>query len=1181
MKSFPVGLSPELTNFCSQFNNDIDVVNNLAKNPSNLIQFYKACVGENEVWRKNHADLNQKIIQKISELCSQTGEQYQKNIEDICGIMLRNLIKNTSASEDLDDIFDVLKLAIANSSNRVINECIARLKIVGIEIQIVENGFNLILGDLSNYFKGPVHRIIYNRLVNQLIHFIGKFIDAYKDKGSIEIELLPISWNYPSLINFTNKYGQYVNKMFLFDRSIDNDTLDKIFNNLSNLKDLNLTLKNITHYEFLKNLPNLTHLNLTNESDQIKEIPELRYLLNLKTLKLIHFSNLTSIPELKTLKNLTELNVSECGNLVELTEIENLENLTYLFLHNLNNFKEFPKFDLLVNLKALNVLFCPIINFSECTKLCNLTSLKITGAKMEIADLTPLAKLEDIVLNSCTNLKEIKLDNLTNLNNFRLNCSTKLESFSAMNVPNLHSIDLISNSLSLKKVALDINKFTDLKKIFGKFYKFLNKLPQTLLMGKREIGLKDNLRSLFIELADETNTNIPIEFISSEEKLVHLNRMCLLFDTIIDHAKQSLNKPAINQEQLNTIKKIFEEFDLQQYQKHLLWFSTLILEIIADSDLTDILTDKEALLALQGIAKLSDPYVINTATNTLFNIYRQKDPEQFQTWNAASNVKHHLSLVKMAMVANGVSTQELNRVLQLLASGTFKNAEILNPIIEFLLLLSKTTLDLKRKNEIIKMVFESPQKGKNSKETQKILEQSRARLEQNVNAGRDILFFNQKDKLDKSTNSDDWVNIRLEIFKEIFNIKGEKHEVQNFMEIFRSKARQPGALITYSARLQTLPDKKRYTELLGKFMMGVLKNEYPEIRYQFEDNAHLEKIFGERPELLAKWKASIRFPATEVLGKGKAREAAIVPSEVFGKHLETAIRDNHFGIDQARRFHVLDSFTEWNNKEAIEKTKELLEKQLSDLIAKLKSTKDAQLKQQIQEQKNDLEVQITCFRALNSDLTEDQLIEFLNRLRRILPDCEFKNTDVDGIIKKVKTEILPHDRWSVKDSDFWEDLLLLGTEVLNSCQKIDGNVDLNKCLLAYILDGKIKPMLVVDADGTILARSVMRVKWDEQLEQPVLFMERLYTRNADPALEKLVLEGCIRKAKEMGLTLVASEADYQQFKDNPVYENALSSLGGPAPAEYVDALGGIQENGVYTIPKSRVVYSPEVHTTLR
>ncbi len=159
----------------------------------------------------------------------------------------------------------------------------------------------------------------------------------------------------------------------------------------------------------------------------------------------------------------------------------------------------------------------------------------------------------------------------------------------------------------------------------------------------------------------------------------------------------------------------------------------------------------------------------------------------------------------------------------------------------------------------------------------------------------------------------------------------------------------------------------------------------------------------------------------------------------------------------------------------------------------------------------------------------------------------------------------------VEDTDQWEDLLLLGTEVPRSCQSITSEPHHNKCLLSYILDGKNRAMVVKNKEGKIVARSVIRILWDPQKEEPVLFMERLYGSQNNPELEQMVREGCMKKADSMGLPLVV--ANHIPFF-TVWYPGELKALGGPVPYEYVDAAGGIRLGGQFTIPSSFVLYYP-------
>lgn len=171
----------------------------------------------------------------------------------------------------------------------------------------------------------------------------------------------------------------------------------------------------------------------------------------------------------------------------------------------------------------------------------------------------------------------------------------------------------------------------------------------------------------------------------------------------------------------------------------------------------------------------------------------------------------------------------------------------------------------------------------------------------------------------------------------------------------------------------------------------------------------------------------------------------------------------------------------------------------------------------------------------------------------------------------ITNESAMQQRFHVEDSDSWEDLLLCGTEVLGSCQKINGNTELNRCLLNYIIDGKVRAVVLKDAKGRIHARVILRLLWDEELKRPVLFREKLYKNpgvfNQDI---QLIEEMCLFKAKTMGIPLVQSKSSDFINSDYRHYLNNLKSLNGRTLSEYVDAVSVAhgKTNGCFTISSS-------------
>ncbi len=148
----------------------------------------------------------------------------------------------------------------------------------------------------------------------------------------------------------------------------------------------------------------------------------------------------------------------------------------------------------------------------------------------------------------------------------------------------------------------------------------------------------------------------------------------------------------------------------------------------------------------------------------------------------------------------------------------------------------------------------------------------------------------------------------------------------------------------------------------------------------------------------------------------------------------------------------------------------------------------------------------------------------------------------------------------VQDTDDACDLLLLGTEVKNSCLRVNGEARLIKCLLAYLLDGKNRAV-VVKENERIIGRCILRILWDDVAKKPVLFQEKSYINHDREDVQKLLSKMCQRRAEDLGLTLVSSiEGDLKR------YPNKIESLGGRSFCEYVDALKGHElTNSIFTL----------------
>jgi hypothetical protein len=175
------------------------------------------------------------------------------------------------------------------------------------------------------------------------------------------------------------------------------------------------------------------------------------------------------------------------------------------------------------------------------------------------------------------------------------------------------------------------------------------------------------------------------------------------------------------------------------------------------------------------------------------------------------------------------------------------------------------------------------------------------------------------------------------------------------------------------------------------------------------------------------------------------------------------------------------------------------------------------------------------------------------------PHLEFIAKSHPAVVEKwfeeIPSIILKDPQLVAIDSENPIDLLFAGSEVVGSCQAIDGDPEINQGLLGYLLDGKIRMITLKTKKGDkekIIGRALLKLLWDG--EKPVLFLERLYVNRHDPIYKNTIVEMAERKAKSLGVDLVITGAPHP-----PLY-----SLGGPAAFEYSDAAGGLCPQGIYT-----------------
>lgn len=400
------------------------------------------------------------------------------------------------------------------------------------------------------------------------------------------------------------------------------------------------------------------------------------------------------------------------------------------------------------------------------------------------------------------------------------------------------------------------------------------------------------------------------------------------------------------------------------------------------------------------------------------------------------------------------------------------------------------------------------------------------------------------------------------IFREIVPMAEVKDFSKKFSEIFLS-SRQPNAIITYATKLKSLNDPNVMASL-GKYIESVLNGKFPAIRYETENNPHLAEVEKERPGFIEKWSTNVK----RVL---HADEASVKTNLSGTKDwlIMKLVHDSH--LDVAKLPNV-KADVEATGEPA---TKEKLQTEIEELSKTAASSwkTEEEFYQQL-----DLELLRLCLLQPEDLKGQMQALQVIRQL--LVEGGKLQNkqipvfqTDIEGRIKEIKVSLNHNEqkKYIIVNTDDPIDLLNCGTESPGSCQRVDGSPNLNKGLLGYLMDGKIRLLAVKDENtGVIAARTIMKVLWDPEKNKPVILLERVYgNRSHVNALVGLAK----RTARSLGVNIPVVFVP-EGLPAEPATKGEygkIVALGGSAPFEYSDAAKGCQPNGKYTVDKARLL----------
>jgi ankyrin repeat protein len=322
-----------------------------------------------------------------------------------------------------------------------------------------------------------------------------------------------------------------------------------------------------------------------------------------------------------------------------------------------------------------------------------------------------------------------------------------------------------------------------------------------------------------------------------------------------------------------------------------------------------------------------------------------------------------------------------------------------------------------------------------------------------------------------------------------FYLEGVENIAEKYEQTF-GKFRNEEAVFIYLEALNSDESySEMYTQSLSTYVRNVLNGEFLQERYNIDktnNRLHLGKIFRDCSELFEMWKKEESLPVAELVPEKSYTLSEISYLEVFRRKI---ITDNHLGVGWKGRYPGL--FKGLSDESLIEgvirETDSEAERQLLLLCRNHELTKA--------DQKDQLKKNLKLFKGT----------EFANDLKALLRSISLKD----------RSEVAPG--LTICNTVNPCDVLLLGDEILGSCQRLDGEPKFNRGLLGPLLDGKYRLIAIKDASGRMIARCLLKILIDKKTGKPVLFQERLYINQQNNTYHaKLLNEMCLRKARSLG-----------------------------------------------------------------
>lgn len=151
-----------------------------------------------------------------------------------------------------------------------------------------------------------------------------------------------------------------------------------------------------------------------------------------------------------------------------------------------------------------------------------------------------------------------------------------------------------------------------------------------------------------------------------------------------------------------------------------------------------------------------------------------------------------------------------------------------------------------------------------------------------------------------------------------------------------------------------------------------------------------------------------------------------------------------------------------------------------------------------------------------------------------------------------------HRRFTITDEVNVGTYMRIGEEPVASCQSFAEGSH-NNGLLATVVDPNTKVIQILDEDGGLVARSIMRLLEDRQ-GSPQIFIEEIYSSISDPFIQKAIEQFAVEKANALGVQAYVYDSESLEHAPDVVLKNT----GSRTPWVYSDA-GSESPNGQFSL----------------